>query len=218
MHRQQTYRGASGFTLIEMAVVLVIVGLLLGGLLVPLSTQMETDRRKETSATLESIREALIGFAVVNGRLPCPDTIAPLDGREDCPSVLPNGGPKGLPYADLGVSRTDAWGNTWTYAVTNAFTTPAPALFTIASVGTIDVGTAANNCAVGTLLADNVPALVWSNGKTANGGAFEAENADPDRCYIDPGYRQTGNRFDDLIVWIPPGVLFNRMVAAGTLP
>ncbi len=48
-----------GFTLIEMAVVLVIVGLLLGGMLVPLATQMETDRRKETTATLESIREAL---------------------------------------------------------------------------------------------------------------------------------------------------------------
>ncbi|MBI5041503.1 MAG: prepilin-type N-terminal cleavage/methylation domain-containing protein [Gammaproteobacteria bacterium] len=216
MHTQDRHTHA-GFTLIEMAVVLVIVGLLLGGMLVPLATQMETDRRKETTATLESIREALIGFAVVNRRLPCPDTNA--DGREDCPSGAPNGGPKGLPFADLGVSSTDAWDNTWRYAVTNAFTTAPPGNFTLASVGNINVGTLANNCTA-VLLASNVPALVWSGGKTANGGAFEAENTipDTDSCYLDAGYRQTGNRFDDLIVWIPPGVLFNRMVAAEKLP
>lgn len=201
----------AGFTLIEMAVVLVIVGLLLGGMLVPLATQMETDRRKETIATLESIREALIGFAVINGRLPCPDTNA--DGRENCPSVAPNGAPKGLPYADLGVSRTDAWGNTWRYAVTNAFTTT----FTRTTPGNINVGTVANNCAAA-LLASNIPALVWSNGKTNNGGTLELENRDVfDSCFVDAGYRQANNAFDDLIVWIAPGVLINRMVAAETL-
>lgn len=194
-----------GFTLIEMAVVLVIVGLLLGGMLMPLATQMETDRRKETTATLESIREALIGFAVINNaRLPCADTNG--DGRENCPTTT-----GGLPYADLGVSRTDAWNNPWVYTVTGAFTTT----FTLASVGTLDVGTA-NGC--GTLLADNVPALVWSKARTDYGGALEMENTNGPPCFVDAGYSQLANGFDDLIVWIPPGVLFNRMVAAGKLP
>lgn len=61
-----------GFSLIEMAVVLVIVVLLLGGLLVPLETQVEQRRTSETEAKLEEIKDALIGFVVANDRLPCP--------------------------------------------------------------------------------------------------------------------------------------------------
>ena len=71
MTRVSTYR-PSGFTLIELAMVLFIVSLLIGGLLLPLSTQQELAGRQDTDKALASIREALIGFAVVNGRLPCP--------------------------------------------------------------------------------------------------------------------------------------------------
>ncbi len=62
----------SGFTLIELAMVLFIVSLLIGGLLMPLAAQNEIRGRQETDRALANIREALIGFAVVNGRLPCP--------------------------------------------------------------------------------------------------------------------------------------------------
>jgi len=62
----------SGFTLIELAMVLFIVSLLIGGMLMPLSAQNEIRGRQETDKALANIREALIGFAVVNGRLPCP--------------------------------------------------------------------------------------------------------------------------------------------------
>lgn len=62
----------AGFTLIELAMVLFIVALLIGGLLMPLSAQYEVRGRQETEKALANIREALIGFAVVNGRLPCP--------------------------------------------------------------------------------------------------------------------------------------------------
>lgn len=201
-----------GFTLIEMAVVLVIVGLMLGGLLMPLSTQMENDRRKETAATLESIREALIGYAIINRKLPCPDYILPRDGIGDCGGGAPNGTPSGLPYADLGVSSVDAWGNPLSYAVSNTFTT----LISNASVGNINVGTP-TNC-TGALLARNVPALVRSNGKTSY-PTLENENTNTSNtCFIDAGYRQVTNGFDDLLIWIPPGLLMSRMAAAGQLP
>lgn len=62
----------SGFTLTELAIVLFIVSLLIGGMLVPLSAQMEVRGRQETERALANIRDALTGFAVVNGRLPCP--------------------------------------------------------------------------------------------------------------------------------------------------
>jgi prepilin-type N-terminal cleavage/methylation domain-containing protein len=63
---------ARGFSLVELAMVLFIVSLLIGGLLMPLSAQNEIHGRQETDKALANIREALIGFAVVNGRLPCP--------------------------------------------------------------------------------------------------------------------------------------------------
>jgi len=62
-----------GFTLIELAVVLFIVSLVLGGVLVPLSTRLEQEERKKTSGLLEEIRESLVGYTLVNGNLPCPD-------------------------------------------------------------------------------------------------------------------------------------------------
>ncbi len=208
-----------GFTLIEMAVVLVIVGLLLGGLLVPLATQMETDRRKETAATLESIREALIGYAVINDRLPCPDTNTDGIAEATCNSGANQRNVSGLPYATLGVSRTDAWGNTWTYAVNGAYTQPLalpPPAITNNGQGDLEVRAAAN-CA-GNQLGEQLPALVLSNARANNGGSLEPENRDNDRCFVDAGYTQGNTGFDDLIVWIPTAVLYNRLVAAGTVP
>jgi prepilin-type N-terminal cleavage/methylation domain-containing protein len=61
-----------GFTLAEIAVAVAVIALLIGGLLIPLSTQYELLRARETERTLETIRDALLGFAVANGRLPCP--------------------------------------------------------------------------------------------------------------------------------------------------
>ncbi len=65
-------RRARGFTLIELAIALFIITLVLGSLLVPLTTQVTQRKTSDTQKTLEDIREALLGFAVSNGRLPCP--------------------------------------------------------------------------------------------------------------------------------------------------
>jgi len=50
---------ARGFTLIELAIVLVIVTILIGGLAVPLSAQIQARRIAETKKTLEEAREAI---------------------------------------------------------------------------------------------------------------------------------------------------------------
>lgn len=64
----------SGFSLVEMAVVLLIIGLLLGGLIMPLTARVDTQRYQATESSLHDIREALIGYALVNDALPCPAT------------------------------------------------------------------------------------------------------------------------------------------------
>jgi len=137
--------GSRGFTLIEIAVVLLILGALLTGLLAPLGAQVDQRRTSDTQRTLDMAMESLIGFAAVNGRLPCPAS-ATTNGVED-----PVGGgvcnhpfDGYFPAATLGVGPVDAqgylvdgWGspqNRVRYAVTNtapvcaggnpAYTTP----------------------------------------------------------------------------------------------
>jgi prepilin-type N-terminal cleavage/methylation domain-containing protein len=63
---------ARGFTLTELAVVLAIVGLLLGSLMYTLSAQVDQRDFEETRRRLDQARELLLSYAIVNGRLPCP--------------------------------------------------------------------------------------------------------------------------------------------------
>ncbi len=72
--RSIRHRRDAGFSLIELAIGLVIVATLLSSLLVPLVTQLDQKRSAETQRLLEQAREALIGFAAANNRLPCPAT------------------------------------------------------------------------------------------------------------------------------------------------
>ena len=62
----------TGFSLIEIAVVLVIISILLAIVAVPLSTQIDQRRRADTMRQLDLAKDAITGFAISNGRLPCP--------------------------------------------------------------------------------------------------------------------------------------------------
>ena len=212
----------AGFTLVEISIVLAIVALLLGGLLPTISGQMERQRVHETRKQLDEIKEALIGYAIVNGKLPCPadPTIATGStnaGVADC-TLSPLTGV--VPWVTLGIDETDAWGRRFTYAVSSSFATSN---FTLASTGSLTV----LNTSGGTNLATNVPAVVVSHGTDAYGayttsgsqisGASgdESENANADSNFVSKDFTPS---FDDLVVWISPSVLMNRMVAAGKLP
>ncbi|OFZ69886.1 MAG: hypothetical protein A2Z01_07995 [Betaproteobacteria bacterium RBG_16_58_11] len=191
-------RRAPGFSLIEMAFVLIIVTLLLGGLLVPFATQVEQKRIAETQKAMEEIKEALLGYALshISGGaapnqpyLPCPDAvIMPVpgdgsgvanDGREDrninesC--AVPEGN---LPWVDLGVSQADAWGNRFHYRVTLTFADSASGfgLTGPGNIGDITVCSTFLNCPASNRLADTLPALVLSYGKNGY-GAINANRA-----------------------------------------
>jgi prepilin-type N-terminal cleavage/methylation domain-containing protein len=87
-----------GFTLIELAVVIAIVGLLLGGLLIPLATHVDAKRVSSTQDSLDEIKQAIYGYAVssnpmpgahypqITSRLPCPDC---MESTDDHCNVLP---------------------------------------------------------------------------------------------------------------------------------
>jgi type II secretory pathway pseudopilin PulG len=72
MTRLSRSRRERGFTLTELAIAFMLLALFLGGLLVTLSAQNAAREISETQRTLDQAREAIIGFAIRFGRLPCP--------------------------------------------------------------------------------------------------------------------------------------------------
>jgi prepilin-type N-terminal cleavage/methylation domain-containing protein len=61
-----------GFTLVEIAIAIFIITILLGSILVPLTTQVENRNYDTTQRILDQARDALIGYAAATGRFPCP--------------------------------------------------------------------------------------------------------------------------------------------------
>ena len=237
---------SSGFTLVEMAMVLLIVALLLSGLVPSISQQMEQRRITETRQQLEEIKDALMGFAIINGRLPCPAS-ATSNGQEspvgggNCTNTY-NGF---VPAATLGMASAlnsqghpiDAWGNPLAYAVTesnsNAYTTSNG----LATVGldslspdllvcSTSTGISGSNCATGKKLTagSGIPVILYSSGGNAaygGTGADESKNNDNNRVFVShtPTPETAANgEFDDIVTWMSNHLLLNRMVTAGKLP
>jgi type II secretory pathway pseudopilin PulG len=119
-------RSSSGFTLVELSIAFIIIVLLLAGAMIPLSTQIELRSVADTQRSMEQIREALIGFAQVQGRLPCPAAGNIAAGGAGAGTEQTTGNRCTfavgvIPWAALGVPETDAWGRRFTYRVSPAF-------------------------------------------------------------------------------------------------
>lgn len=227
-------RKNAGFTLIEIAVVLVIVGLLLGGLLMPLTMQIEQRNITDSNRAMEAARDAMIGFAMRNTPpfLPCPDKTGAAgpgtanDGIEDRNGAACVTQEGNVPWVTLGTSPEDGWTRRLRYRVTAAYSNSGG--FTLASAGDITIQTRNGAGQPLVNLAQNVPLVIISHGPNGLGGignsgvampppasADEIENADGDTTFVS---RLPTADFDDLAQWVSANTLFNRMVAAGRLP
>ena len=65
-----------GFNLVEIAIALVILALALGGVISAFAPQLNNRGFSTTQAQLVEAKEAVIAFASINRRLPCPATVA----------------------------------------------------------------------------------------------------------------------------------------------
>ncbi|MCC7486833.1 MAG: prepilin-type N-terminal cleavage/methylation domain-containing protein [Burkholderiales bacterium] len=224
--------GTAGFTLIEMAVAVFVIAILLGSILVPLTAQVEQRRIADTQRILDEARDALIGFALVNGRLPRP-AVSASNGAERAACATEADCTGFIPWAVLGTARLDAWGKMVRYSVTPAY---ANAAFSLTTPGTKTIRTRLPPAFGLSDLVTAVPAVVFSHGQN-NHGTSEAGTALPDNSgtNVDEDANAaatttfihrtqvtntgaTGGEFDDQVSWVPVTILANRMIAAGRLP
>lgn len=228
-----------GFSLIEVAIVMLILGFVLGGLMVPMSAQRENNNIKQARQEIKIIQEAIYGFAIASARMPC--TAQPGSSNENCPSLTGF-----VPAGDLGIEGRfncdnlllDPWGNPYRYSVTSANTQAY-----INDISAIDPLSSlapdlriCRDSACTTILTSKAVAVIYSMGSNWNtlGGADETANAEttitgtagcgsinyrvsnnPD--YVDRDIVETGNTFNDIVSWISNTVLLAKLLAAGQI-
>ncbi|CAN8141570.1 hypothetical protein THIOSC15_3030006 [uncultured Thiomicrorhabdus sp.] len=111
-----------GFTLVEISVVLLIVGILVAGALDGLGAFQRVKYHAESQENLSNIKQQLLKFVLINKYLPCPDSDN--DGLENRVSGVLGAECSvdvgGIPYIDLGVKEEDSldgWHNPIRYAI-----------------------------------------------------------------------------------------------------
>ncbi len=252
----------NGFSLVEMAVVLMIVALLLGGVILTLSAREDQRATAETQRRLEAASDAVIGFALAYKRLPCP--AAGATGDESLASgTTATGGPCTsnfggfLPGKTIGFQPLDAqgfavdgWGNRIRYAVASAVVASTcsagtPHLTSLNNLKANGVGCRPNDLVIcqsstgtnpgasppscGTAQSvtnqETVAFVLLSTGKNGTGGAAtgpdEAANTNGDAVFIsrEQGTIETATGvYDDMLLWVPAGVLYSKLIAGGVLP
>lgn len=222
-----------GFSLIEIALVLVIVGLALGGIMSAIGPQLENKKISDTQKTLEETKEALIGYAIINKRLPGPATIASNGLAVACANEVACTGL--IPWATLGVPKLDAWAKVIRYSVTPAYVNADIPSSPPAATKTIRTRT-------GGVLVDEpptVPVVVFSQGNanfgTTDSGGTIVNGAAPNNLdeisnntggtggaagtifirRAPSGAAVAGGEFDDLVVTLTNTILIARMAKAG---
>jgi type II secretory pathway pseudopilin PulG len=249
----QLRRSALGFSLVEMAVVFAIVALLIGGAMMTLSAQVEQRNNDETVRRLNAAADAVLAYAIVNRRLPCPATAgttgdeAPAGG-----GACTNSYGGFLPARTLGFQPVDnagygidSWNNRIRYAVSVVApvgctgTSTAPHFTSVANLkangvscrpNDLDICAPVDNTIVCTaanrvVSTTTVAFIVFSTGKNgANAAAYgphETANTDGNASFIShlpSGSDADTGTFDDLMVWVPAGTLYSKLISAGVLP
>ena len=215
MHRfRQTISNPSGFTLLEIAIVMVIIGLLTGGGISLMKMLTERKARNEAVVYLQQARSALISYTVNNGRLPWADgnTAGPGDGIED-PGTT-NGF---LPYMTLQMAPSDPYKRVIRYEVNTGLATSRPATCAALRTGltarplVMDADGVAVAFSVAVALVSAGPMDADGNGNTFddfNGGGYQGNNANGTPNYL---RHPPALDFDDLTVYIGGNELFGNV-------
>lgn len=174
------YKTTGGFSLVELAVVMMVVSVFFAAALSGATAFVQRSRYAQAKEDIELAKQAILGFVYQNKRLPCAD-VADDDDNVYFPTVDPSFMPDGvedlvdegldtqacqlvlglsigfLPAGTLGVNGIDPWGTPYFYRVDRDFADVAPSddpgedpSFEISDIGDI-------------LIQDEVPATISQN-------------------------------------------------------
>lgn len=206
-------RNQHGFTLIELSVVLIIIGLLVGVVATIGQMQIEQNKYVATRQKLENAKMALDTYYEKRKQFPCPadPAIAPaaatygFSSVADCDTVCtdlscPNADIAigAFPYKTLGLGQDyaeDEWGNKILYIVDRNFTPVA----NTAVYGLIPIQDKSGNQLLQSINGGDALYMLISAGKNENGawpreggarkacvgGQRDGENCDDDAAFID---------------------------------
>ncbi|VAW57851.1 hypothetical protein MNBD_GAMMA11-2774 [hydrothermal vent metagenome] len=223
----------SGFTLIEVSLVLLIVAFTLGSLLLPLGSKLEEKSINETKVQLAETRQAIINFTLSNSRLPCPDINS--DGIEDLNATNCSSSIGSIAYVTINSPhKIDPWGQAFIYRVTDDFADIVDGTncstnakqntsidFCSASDGDINVLDYDLNSASTVPAANGVVAVLLSTGRATGAASFaEDENTDNDAVFFKTGYGSVNSTlpFNDIVVWISATEVVGELIKAQILP
>lgn len=188
------------FTLIEMAIILVIIGLLIGATMPLLFQMTKHSHYRSTQKDLEGIGEALAGYVGIHWKLPPADTNG--DGVGDANQTSGT-----LPYLDLGLGAVDSWRNRYNYDVNSRLitTTTKSALCT----------------AISSIAAGEFPQLAFSSGGATSAQAFVVLSAGENSALNGGNSPFPGDRryesysptdtFDDQVTALDPNALYSTL-------
>jgi len=160
IHWRLSRRRRSGFTLLEMSIVLTIIAVVTAAGMTVFAASLQKRQVVETQEKLKTIQRALLNFRLANGRIPCPADVTllltdPNFGVEGAtPGTCTGGTPAAnfangndiegmVPTTTLHLPDDDAidgWGHRIMYAVDNRFTgSNAFTTYTISTAGGLSI-------------------------------------------------------------------------------
>jgi len=229
-----------GVTLVEMAIVLLILGILTKAVMAPLSAVQGHRQHREATSQLESIRRALWAHVVAGGVLPCPVVSSQ---RDDADAAICRNARGGVPARRLGLSGAldadgallDPWNKPYNLAISLSSheergVSELPDWTSIGEVSRVGIAdlsadivvctqSVANRCPDNLVRASGLAFVVFSTGPDDSTTGDQSENLDADSVFtaqessIDPEHP-----FDDLLLWGTAAETIFWLLRAGWLP
>ncbi len=201
----------NGFTLLEIALVMVLIGLVAGGGISLLSIHSKRNARNGTIDYLNQAKAALVSFANINGRLPWADTSG--DGNEDASDTFGS-----LPFQTLRISPADPNDRALGYELNTNLGLNRPTSCNTLRLGlagrpnVVDIDGSPVAFPIAAILISAGPMDADSNGNVfddINAGTHQGDNTDGNPNYL--RHTPLENTFDDLVVYLGENELYGEI-------
>ncbi len=207
----RSLKNSKGFTLIEIAVVMIIIGLLAGGGVSLMRMLSQRKMRQESIAYLNQAKDALVSFASINGRLPWADTSG--NGNENTGATAGN-----LPFLTLKMPAADSYRRALKYELNPGLGNNLSASCTALRSGLagdpdiVDADGSSTAFAVAALVVSAGPTDADGNGNVfddINSGTHQGDNTDGNPNYL--RHPPIDTTFDDLVSFIGENELYAKI-------